>query len=629
MSSPTLETSRKQHLAAWIGLEAPLAGVVLLAVADMMGTPGTHDGDPVWWALWASLALWGVAWTTDLGLSAGRSPATTAVASRHTGPVRALVTATASLAAILTYRDFPADYFGARLGQAATAADLAAVLQNLGTAAIAAGALVAVYAGRPAAVRPFRLTVPAAVSSTLALVLLAGLAATDTARTGVDHTTADPFTAPSIPETVRAVSWVWVHPEEGSDEDTDVIPTSTGVVVADDSGVFSLDTSVGEERWRFRLPNPVARVAVTPDGTLVLVAFPSPQLDGSLLERFVVMDSATGEIVADYVDESSDLSSGAVEDVASLPNLHLTGSTLVTVPPRGSEGSVKGRDLLTGKDLWTWLPDSDCTLVVPRTPLSAWTGLVATENRILLVENCRRPSGGEFDRLVGLDAETGDDAWTRESPPDLRSLDVAPDGALAIARYAVGKDSDGLEAVAFSPFDGSVIEKGLPGGRASVLDKPEPDLNEVRAGDERSLLWAGAKNERSVISYRQEFPGSGRSREALIDPGSGWDSWFYNAEKVEVGQVVALPEAAVGVISGAPAQNYGRREEDPLAVVSSWDGEEDTTIDLEEESSAYANDGANEIGMYVAPGAVVLSGFMVGRGDRAHVVGLGKSPMER
>ncbi|WP_017585766.1 outer membrane protein assembly factor BamB family protein [Nocardiopsis ganjiahuensis] len=603
---------------SWAGLGSLLTGLVLLVAAEF--APGLSGGGsgPLWWVLWGLLLLLGLTWLPLARASAGEREE-----ARLPLLVAALVLV---LCSVLVFQNYPSAYFGGEPGAdaegaAEAGADYASVLRLLGLVAVALGAATTMFAGVPERLRSGRETLVAALGPLLVFVLIAGYLATEGPRDSVSHRTAHAPEAAAVPGSDNlyghgGVAWLWEHPQPGSREAFHSAVTPTGFLVMDRRGVFALDPATGKEVWRFRSADPVMRAAATPDGESVVVLRPLRRLDGSLRDRLSLLDSATGQVIADYdfdepgnrpeEDSGSSYSRGR-DPLNGAP--HLTDSSVLSVPREKSEAPLVAYDLTTGEELWTREPEDGCLAGTGRQAVTtATTG-------IMVVEAC---GSDREDHVTFLDEATGESRGELELPSGVGHLAVAPDGSVAvISHQSQDRGSPGPDAVAVDPADGTVFAEGLPGDHtwSGGLNQRET-LSTVTPAAGGHLLWTEI-DERGGLAYR-DAPATGGTGVPL-KAGRG-------ARGNAVGPVTVSEALVVGSVSGGNKRGRWDTTVNPEVILMGRKGQGPVRVAIEDEVSTYANGSATGIEAHIAPGGVVITGFGTGRQDHAHVIGLGSTP---
>lgn len=596
----------------WAGLGSLLSGLVLLAVAGVI--PGRSEGGtgPLWWALWTLLLLLALSWVLlARGGDNVRAPA------RLPRLVAALLLA---VCAVLVVQHAPTAYFGRELSDDAENADYASVLRLLGLVSVGLGAAVTMSLGIPERLRSGLTALTALLCPALVFTMVAGFLTTEGQRDSVTHRTGSAPGADGLPSSAlwehKNVSWLWEHPDPASRDSFDTEVTPTGFLLMDLRGVFALDPASGEEVWRFRTTEGVARAAVTPDAESVATVHPLRRLDGSTRNRLTLMDSATGEIRAE--SDIGELRTGEPDDdhIPSHPPLNertisdapnLTDTALLTVPHAGSEGPLTAYDLMTGEELWTREPAAGCRAGSGR------ESVATTSTGVMLAEECGSGHGAET-RVSFLDDATGEPRGEVEVPATVERLAVSEDGSVAVISHQ-GEDiaPSALEAVAVDPADGTVFADGLPGERPwSGGEFPEEDLSRVAPADGGRLLWTEADVE--GLTYRLA-PADGGTELSVSPPGTNRTS--------AVGPATVSESLLVGAVSGSRERNRWDEGADPEILVMNRSGSSQRRVPVQDQAYTFLDDDANGIEAHTAPGGIVVTGFGIGSGDHAHVIGLG------
>ncbi|MEO3875788.1 hypothetical protein ABGB18_43995 [Nonomuraea sp. B12E4] len=476
-----------------------------------------------------------------------------------------------------------------------------AAAYGTGLTAAAAG-----FLGMAIAFKPARLGIAGVLGGSAAVVAtsLATLAAItvmpiDSVASGTGtamNKKGEPVAA--VPTSVSRVGWRWkaadLSPVGG------LAIAGGGVVVQIADGLVSLNSVTGEERWRYRKPGSHADdVEPSADGGLVMVTFKqsSAAADGSRAkteQRTALLDAYTGMVLAEHVNPWGG---------ADNPFLHAKGViTALSAKQKYSlsPGVLTGWHPDTSKPAWHYTPPKGCA--------GGWEdgyGLIAGSGTLardvfaqLLVcaqwvgEKSRGDRVRTFTLAVlGLDPETGAEAWRRE-----RKVSARPD-SVRMYRSADG----GALSVTWGEKDGMVLEqasgKAVAQQRTTGVFTAERFLHTVpapRRERPQAYGWdpfGAGERERASVSLMGLAPSPEEDAETRLLP-------------LEDAMLVAFPQQ--------------RRDEVTITVLITPWGRDDTVripITLPSLSPPLPNM-PPALGLLPAPGAVIVarppSGVIVG-----------------
>lgn len=447
----------------------------------------------------------------------------------------------------------------------------------LGALALLAGAGALAASGRPeplrpAAGRPRRQALPAGLVPVVALAVLAAPTALE--RDRVVHTLAEPLTraGDAALEHSDEVTWVWVHPEEGSAGEVAVVGTGSGALVVGGQGVWALDSRDGTERWRFQPTGEVLWADVTFDGGRVAVLYQDDSQEAHEQRSLAVLETDTGKLVGDHRIHRE------------VDGVLLASTTFVQVEAGGF--TVRAQE--PGEEETRYQPEEGCRQA--GAPVLAGPRILVPEECV--VDDEERESADDRRHQARILLEDGSRYGTREVPGPVEELSAAPDGWAAVVRY--GGDEPG--SLAFQGRNSSTIAEDLPAGAAP--------LNGQR------LLYTEAEEGARQVEYRLEKPVVG-------EPGGGIPdteplaSLVFTAQLPDPDSVAVSPRLFAAVQAG---------EHDPaVLLVGEW-GSGTTAIPLGAAAEGLAPDGSSP-SVALAPDAIVVSGLSAG--DRAHIIGAG------
>lgn len=302
--------------------------------------------------------------------------------------------------------------------------DILSGLPGSSTAVLAAASVVVLAGVVAAAVRPLH----GPVGAGLVVVLVAAAVGAGLLAPRVPARAAEAAEVPvaAVADGPGERRWTW-RSDGGVRA---VVVAGAGVVVATEGGELTgLDGPTGAARWRYARPGAHVRsLAATPDRATVVAGFApgGGRETGSAL--LVVLDAVTGTVLRE----------STVDTRVVDPDLLAPTDTVLPVRDRRGDvddAVVRGTDLRTGEELWTWTAPPGC--VAPfHLPRSGG-------DVVLTTVRCAAESG-----VVALDERTGQRRWEHLVPVTGSraeiTLGTSPDGALvAVEITAAGPSRPG------------------------------------------------------------------------------------------------------------------------------------------------------------------------------------------
>lgn len=294
----------------------------------------------------------------------------------------------------------------------------------------------------------------AAVALSILVTVLLPLDATTAPSDEVDHDLGT-----GLPATVDGLGWRWSTPDGGPV--LEVAPAHTGVLVRSAGGVALLDGGTGEERWHYRRSGEQAvDMQTSPGADNVMLTYPARDIDGSHVQRLVVLDADTGQEIGEYRSPST-AEPGKYQYQGDLaPLVHR--DVLTTLRSDEGRTTVAGYVPGTGRERWTYEPMGDCSR----------RGQDITRHEIVVLLECdmdimtgERGGRGSVRTLHGLVPSTGTWLWHTDvnmsSPSDEVWVHTSDDGHLFAFAWASEDGSDSGN-VLFGR-NGEVVARDLPG----------------------------------------------------------------------------------------------------------------------------------------------------------------------
>ncbi|GAB3439151.1 outer membrane protein assembly factor BamB family protein [Actinophytocola sediminis] len=292
--------------------------------------------------------------------------------------------------------------------------DLASGLPGASTAVLAACAAAAVVGIVADAVRPVRLSL--AVPLVVVLVAAAVAGGLLAPRLPVRASEASAVEPPALAREPGERRWTW----RTSEAVLGIVAAGAGVVVAVGGGeLAALDGPTGAIRWRYARPGArVLALVSTPDRATVVAAFApgGGQVTGAAL--LVVLDAITGGVLRESIVDDSEVDF-LVPTNNTLPLRHHATP---------ADGTLRGVELRTGAELWTWSAPAGCTspFHLPRSGAEV----------VLTTIRC-----GDRTGVLALDERDGERRWEHLADVPASSqvdyfLSTSQDGAVVAVQFA-------------------------------------------------------------------------------------------------------------------------------------------------------------------------------------------------
>lgn len=367
------------------------------------------------------------------------------------------------------------------------------------------------------------------------------------AGNAVDHsTTPRPNEPLPAPTTVSEAAWVWESPA-GSFV-TAVHPSSNGAIMELNNGAVALDTSTGEEAWRFLLPEyhtakKETDLSVSPDGSVI--AFTPGQ-------SMVVLDAESGEEIIRLEHNAS----GPSQFTPTAAGL-IGDYGLFTVDS-GNEAHVTMQPWDEGDSGWETVVPA-CT----QGELADVSQGVLTDAQIVIEYSCPFQEA----TLVGIDQAEGEELWRleqgRDYSPD-QDIFPAPSPSADFDFGVVGdlvvlqNISEERGTVVIDTISGQVLTDRLPSTVETPLLRVLPDgyLTVQEEVNEDST--------NNTLTYElRDFDGNVRS-EVITSP---------EVARGRLNNFLVLDDSLLKV------RMTGATESQDMAVLD-WDSKEDHRIPL-------------------------------------------------
>jgi hypothetical protein len=445
----------------WAGVGLVAAGTAASVLALLLPTePPRPDGLPVWvWVAVAGLLMVGIrvamlAWRSARLESPRTNPVWWRVARSHAmwwrillGVGAVVVGTWAVLACIADIRSGLPGPAIPWLAVGCVALLVAAVLLSVSPSPVRRGSVV-------------RQALPAALA---VVTVVASAVTVDVVgwRIPVDATTTERVDRAGVPDLPRDVRWTWQSPRTWLTEEfldpveVEVVAAGAGLVVASGDRMVALDGSTGAERWHYRRAGAsIVDLTASPSGRTVLADFAAGGAGFSSSELFA-FDADTGELRW---------------------NREVDGVATEHVLAEGTDdGGLVAVDLISGEEVWTWTPPSNCESSLPAAERSTVTVLVPL--------TCRDRAGHRLPTVIGVEDRTGTEEWRYTGPPETEEdalvgeLTTTPDGHAAWYRALASTEPVLLEpntgAVLYPSSDGTDIV-GSDGRYSVVLRRFDP-----------------------------------------------------------------------------------------------------------------------------------------------------------
>ena len=408
-----------------------------------------------------------------------------------------------------------------------------------------------------------------------------------------------------LPGTVDGIGWRWSTPDGGPV--LEVAPARTGVLVRSTEGVALLDGGTGEERWHYRRSGEHAvDMQASPGATNVMLTYPARDIDGSHVQRLVVLEADTGQEVGEYRSPSTARPMKYQHQGDLTPLVHR--DVLTTLRSGEGRTTVAGYVPGTGRERWTYEPMGDCSRL----------GQDVTRHEIVVLLECdmdimtgERGGRGSVRTVHGLVPGTGTWLWHTDvdmsSPSDEMWIHTSDDGHLFAFAWA---SEDGTDSgnVLFGR-NGEVVARDLPG-----FGGPAGHEGTWTFTTDGYLTW-GEDGGSGTYTWR-EFDGGERTAPAQETPASE------DGRKERI-RPVPLEDA---LVTAAPRATGGDSETVTLAV-RPWAEEEEAAeepaatevhVTLEPASGDVPEEQAESwVSLHGVPGGVVLA-----RPGSSEVVGI-------
>lgn len=340
----------------------------------------------------------------------------------------------------------------------------------------------------------------------------------------VDATTAPPDDGDhdlgtGLPATVDRIGWRWSTP--GGGPVLEVVPARSGVLVRSAEGVALLDGGTGEERWHYRRSGERAvDMQTSPGASNVMLTYPARDIDGSHVQRLVVLEADSGKEIGEYRSPSTAQPMEYQHQGDLTPLVHR--DVLTTLRSGEGRTTVAGYVPETGRERWTYEPMGDCSR----------RGQDVTRHEIVVLLECdmdimtgERGERGSVRTLHGLVPSTGTWLWHTDvemsSPSDEAWVHTSDDGHLFAFAWA-SEDGSNSGNILFGR-NGEVVARDLPGfgGRTghegTWLFTTDGYLTWDADGDSGAYAWRGLDGGEWTASAG-ETPASDGELEERIRP---------------------------------------------------------------------------------------------------------------